>query len=398
MAFDTSMYSQIKPIELQNPLAQAVQVAQFQHAQGQNELSKLVMGEKQREIADQQAVREALSGSNGDYKAASSALLSKGLYKPALEINKAQTEQQKSQAALEKDKIAAAKQKLEIAGQAFGYVRDNPTLEAANSTLDYLAANGIYSPEQVAQYKAHVAANPANIKVLADQAFRSVLAADKQLPNFQTRNTGATTDTLEINPVTGDVKVANSVKNTQSPDNVASTASAAAGRAQTERHFQAAQNAPQYIETDAGLVALPKKLAQGQAPVATPVTGADGQPLGKPLKQIPASVNTAILANNQSLNQIDRALTLLGGKDVGSMKGDKAATGVKGYLPNGLLNRVDPQGVDARAEISDIGSLRIHDRSGAAVTLSEAPRLMPFIPLATDDAATVKKKLTRLKT
>jgi hypothetical protein len=59
---------------------------------------------------------------------------------------------------------------------------------------------------------------------------------------------------------------------------------------------------------------------------------------------------------------------------------------------------MDPKGVDARAEVADIGSLKIHDRSGAAVTISESPRLMPFIPQATDDAVTVQKKLARLRT
>src|SRR5690606_21631841 len=85
------------------------------------------------------------------------------------------------------------------------------------------------------------------------------------------------------------------------------------------------------------------------------------------------------------------------GKDVGQLKGDTEATGWKAYMPQALLNRMDPEGVDARAMISDIGSLVIHDRSGAAVTAAESPRLMPFIPLATDDAATARKKLVRFK-
>jgi hypothetical protein len=156
------------------------------------------------------------------------------------------------------------------------------------------------------------------------------------------------------------------------------------------------------METDSGLVALPKKLGAGQVPTGVPVMGADGQPLSKPLKQVPASVNTAIIANSQAKNQLDRALKLLRGENIGNpaeggMQGDKAATGWKGMLPQAILNRVDPSGVATRAEIADIGSLKLHDRSGAAVTASESPRLMPFIPTASDDAVTVKKKLERLK-
>ena len=120
-------------------------------------------------------------------------------------------------------------------------------------------------------------------------------------------------------------------------------------------------------------------------------------PPAEKLRPIPPSINTAIIENQTSGNQIDRAIALLSGQDLPGMVADKNATGLKGYLPTGLLNRIDPSGVNARAEIADIGSLKIHDRSGAAVTASESPRLMPFIPLTTDDRETALKKLQRLK-
>lgn len=131
----------------------------------------------------------------------------------------------------------------------------------------------------------------------------------------------------------------------------------------------------------------------------------DVRPLGiqKPtnLKPIPPHVNEAFIANSQAGKALERALTLLDGNNIGNpnaggLAGDANATGYKGYLPNAILNRMDPQGVATRAQISDIGSLKIHDRSGAAVTISESPRLMPFIPLASDDAATVRVKLKKL--
>jgi len=193
----------------------------------------------------------------------------------------------------------------------------------------------------------------------------------------------------------------NAIPITQSADNIATNAriaaDAKAAREQAQQHFDANMGAPQYMQTDAGLVALPKKPAPGVAPTATVITGPNGESLGKPLKDIPPTVNTAIISNAQSLYALNKALALAGGNDVGPAKGDANATGWKGYVPNGLLNRLDPKGVDTRAEISDIGSLKIHDRSGAAVTVSESPRLMPFIPLSTDDPATVTKKLTRLR-
>jgi len=47
--------------------------------------------------------------------------------------------------------------------------------------------------------------------------------------------------------------------------------------------------------------------------------------------------------------------------------------------------------------MSSIGSLILHDRSGAAVTASETPRLRPFIPSASDSPEVAKKKLARFK-
>jgi hypothetical protein len=58
-----------------------------------------------------------------------------------------------------------------------------------------------------------------------------------------------------------------------------------------------------------------------------------------------------------------------------------------------MVTRMDPKGIAARAAVFNLGSLKIHDRSGAAVTASETPRLLPFIPTPGDSAKTVKTKL-----
>lgn len=148
----------------------------------------------------------------------------------------------------------------------------------------------------------------------------------------------------------------------------------------------------QVVQTDQGVMLVDPRTGR-----AVPALAPDGTPLTPKLREIPGPARTAILSNAQNLSKIQQALDLLEGKEVGNLKGDKEATGWKGYVPNNLLNRADPDGVDTRAMIADIGSLVIHDRSGAAVTAAETPRLLPFIPLPTDDPATAKKKLTRFK-
>jgi len=189
-----------------------------------------------------------------------------------------------------------------------------------------------------------------------------------------------------LDPFTGQVTTTGNY--TQSPDSISSERSSALNRAQAERHFTTSQNTSQYIETDSGLVALPKKLSAGQSPVATPVLGANGEQLSKK-QNIPQYVVEGITNNAKSLASINAAIA--------SLKTTGDAVGFKGYLPNSILNRAYPEGTETRANISDVGSLVLHDRSGTVITASESPRLMPFIPLATDDTATVKKKLTRFK-
>lgn len=171
----------------------------------------------------------------------------------------------------------------------------------------------------------------------------------------------------------------------------------AAQQTANQRGFQASQAAearaarpPQIIQTESG----PMQVTGNQA---APIMGPDGQPVkGRGLeKALPTSAAQKLMENQQNLRRAEQALALIQGNSVGEAKGDPNATGWKGMLPDFLLQRVDPQGVDARAAIGDLGSLVIHDRSGAAVTAAEFPRLKPFIPTVTDDAATVKKKLDR---
>jgi hypothetical protein len=126
-----------------------------------------------------------------------------------------------------------------------------------------------------------------------------------------------------------------------------------------------------------------------------PIPGGPKDPNSQTGKPLPASAAKGHLDNMQNLDRAQRALDLIEGKMVGDGAGDPEATGLKGYLPNQLLNRIDPQGVDTRAAIADLGSLVIHDRSGAAVTAAEFPRLAPFIPTEKDEPDTVKKKLRR---
>ncbi len=71
--------------------------------------------------------------------------------------------------------------------------------------------------------------------------------------------------------------------------------------------------------------------------------------------------------------------------------------GAQNYLlPDAVIQRTDPAGVTARAGVANLSSMKIHDRSGAAVTVGEIPRLRPFIPNVGDEPSVVVSKMRDL--
>jgi hypothetical protein len=251
---------------------------------------------------------------------------------------------------------------------------------------------------------------------LADWKNKNALGLEKYIeqnkPSVTTRNTGTTTELLSTPGLGGAATVVpGSQANMQmTPGQVQTSIDAKLAREQAQRNFN---NPPLSIQqTPTGLVGVNSRTGianpviygeqrtpsisttRQTQPVTseTPLIGAAGtQVMGSQtnLKPIPANINLAILANNSNIKNIDETIK--------SIKANPDAIGVRGYLPGAILNRADPEGIEARAGVADIGSIILHDRSGAAVTASESPRLMPFIPLPTDNKETAIRKLTRLR-
>jgi hypothetical protein len=115
-----------------------------------------------------------------------------------------------------------------------------------------------------------------------------------------------------------------------------------------------------------------------------PISGTGAQ-----LKPVPAQIQGGIIGNRTAMKQIDDAIAML-------RKAPKAM-GLANAFGDNVRQRLDPEGVPVRAAVANIGSLVKHERSGAAVTASEAPALMPFIPTVTDTADVAIKKLQGLR-
>lgn len=245
MPIDPSIAMGVRPIKIADPLEQYGQMMQIQQAQNQNRLADLMFSEKQREASESNALSELYKGAVGaDGKIDRAKLYTSaaqgGLGAKLPGLQKTFADADKTEAEVSAKQIETASKRLEIAGKAFGYVRSNPTVDSVHSMADYLVQNGVWTADAAARMKADAAANPGKIPAMADQAFRGALSAKDQLAQFQTRNTGGSTDTISIDPVTSQSKVVNSVRNTQSPDSVASVAATMRGQNMTDARMREA--------------------------------------------------------------------------------------------------------------------------------------------------------------
>jgi hypothetical protein len=124
---------------------------------------------------------------------------------------------------------------------------------------------GAWGMQEAQQMLQSMQSDPRGYEVWRQDQLRQILAADKQLPKMETRDAGGTVETLRMDPVLGTVGVANSVKKTMTPGELATDQRARAQLAQSERHFQTTR-ADRAAERAAG------GSAAGSAPAEKPAT------------------------------------------------------------------------------------------------------------------------------
>jgi hypothetical protein len=137
-----------------------------------------------------------------------------------------------------------------------------------------------------------------------------------------------------------------------------------------------------------------EKLAHGVSVDVPAQVGPDGKfdvisGTAATLKPVPVKIQDGVRGNMAAIKQIDETIK--------ELQRNPNAMGLLNKLGENVRQRLDPNGIEARAGVANIGSLILHDRSGAAVTAAETPRLLPFIPTTTDTATAAIKKLQALK-
>lgn len=232
MAIDTSMYGQIKPLQIDGPLDMAAKAAQFKQMQSQNRLADLMFGEKERAIQEEGATNRLWQSfvkpdGSVDRSGFIGALASNNLGSKIPTYQKTFAEQDKSDAETNKIKYEAVNKADEFRRNLLSNVNDP---QAAMQWMQATYSDPVLGPifSKMRPIEQALAAIPQDPAAFADWKRQSALGAAKFIeqnkPTIQTRNIGGTTETMAIDPFTGQVRVTNSVKNTMTPGEIAADA------------------------------------------------------------------------------------------------------------------------------------------------------------------------------
>lgn len=239
MALDTSIALGVKPVQINDPMNALAKMLQLKDAQQQSQLNMLKMDEYQSGVSDKNALRQLMTGFGADHSANQSKLLQGGYLKESqdyaknqADMLKAKVDADKTLADTEQQRITTAHKRIDMMGQAFGFVKDNPSADSALLATDFLVEQGIMTPEQAAQTKARIAADPSpqTIQKLAMQAYQNALSTKDQLPKLDGFSAGDRYVQTSRNPLTGATTEIGSTAIGQSADNKASQATQMRGQ------------------------------------------------------------------------------------------------------------------------------------------------------------------------
>jgi hypothetical protein len=278
MPLNTNLIMGYQPAQIESPVNQLAKVLQIQGAQQANELNQQKMDEYSRGVAQQNRLLQLTQGIPADAidEDRVKAYRVGGFHDQADKLETAIGTRAKTAADVAKTKsetdykaIETAHKKADLAGQVFGYVRQNPTPENAIAAIEHLTNVGMYTPEQAQAHIAKIQANPQNVAQMADLAYRGALSAKDQLPKLQALNAGDAQVNQSVDPVTGLVRETGRTTINQSADNKANNARIAAEGAANRGVQIRGQNLTDARQREANAAALAAKgdkpLTEGQA-------------------------------------------------------------------------------------------------------------------------------------
>lgn len=195
MAIDTSIYSNIRPVQIESPLNALAQVEQLRNAQNQNKLFDAQMQERQRAMADDEAVRRTYA-QNSDPTVRLNALA--GVSPKAYQAEaKFQTDQQKEKAVAYETQLKNAKAVNGLFGSAAYAILQNPTYENAVAVHEHLKSQ--LPPDMAVKMDgSEIPRDPVALKAWANNHYLKSIETDKLMSDATSRRNNDNTNAVTI--------------------------------------------------------------------------------------------------------------------------------------------------------------------------------------------------------
>lgn len=388
-SFDPSIILQAKPV--QDPLESYGKVLSLKSLGQQQQLQEAQLTKYKQDQENEAKLNDLYKSSLGpagtvDRNALYTGAASRGLGSriPALQksfadADKVAADISRTGAQTDELKFKVQKQKLDLAGGAIASLVANPnvTHDDVIVTINSLVNQGIIQPDQGAQMARMLPGNPQALRQFLIQKGLETADAGKRLdailPKATTVNLGGTSQIVDTNSLTNPGAIGSALKHTQSPDSIASNATAIRGQnmvdARSRESASAAMTKPFEVTGQDGLPVLVQQDRQGNiVPVQGfgPKSGAS-----KPLNDSQAK---ALLFGSR-MQEAEKVLGSLEGKYSPAAINAKVTAenapligGIAGMAGNALLS---DEGQKAEQAQRDFINAVLRRESGAAISASE---------------------------
>ena len=360
---DTSIYNNL----LRPPKSVAELDAEAMAGQ-QNKLSLMLSRQKAdeytRSVTDANQLRGVVSGFGADKGANYNALMQNGhlaeaqsYAKQNADIGKTTAESSHRAGQTQKDHFGVMKEANGMMGSAAGVIMNNPDPTHAAALVNELRTK--FGPELSSQLgldNLQIPQSPEELKQWASEHYTASIATDKQLDDARVKSEGVANRQNQTQ-----ISAANNAVQVRGQNVVASTA--AASRAQSERHFNAAQESSkgQIVQADSGPVLVNTRTGTGQA-----INGPDGQPLQGITKPLNDSQSKALLFGTR----MQEAHKVLG--DLANSGTTSSVPGSRAPIIGGVVNAFSGENQQMLDQAKrDFINAVLRRESGAAIAPSE---------------------------
>lgn len=299
MPIDPSIISQLRPVQLDNPMDVQGKALTLRSLAGQQQMQDMQLKQAQHNQDQERTLADLYKNNlSPDGKINRQGLLSSaaqsglgnripGLQKQFADTDKASADAAHVGAQTNESQFKVQKQKLDIAGSAISSLLSNPnvTHDDVIQTVNQLVQQGIIQPEQGAQMARTLPGNPGMLRQFLMQKGLETMEASKRMemmtPKFEKVDNGGAIQTGTVNPMTGQFSAGQAIRKVASPDTMMREAGdeRRSVRSDTRERSLAAQGVTYQQDANGNLVALPTKGVPGAAVTGGVVRGPNGQPL-----------------------------------------------------------------------------------------------------------------------